>query len=311
MDYLVFSIIGLVVGIVATILVSSYFFSRSIDKKLSPYIQLALPVLRHVHPDVRARLRIQYQDRNIDDLLQARIIIVNEGQLSIRDCIQPLTLPLPPEVSVLDASILYIHPGGRDVALEMVQRDDGGTDLRFLFSLLNRNEFFVVQILLDRVINLYSQDFTIAVDDLPPNLPAQKLPYSAVRKQPEGIQWEVLGIGVGLLLVPLSSFYGMVLLRQARPELFPFPLDQFSGPLSTSIPIAIWFLGTLLLLALSLLLAWNGLFEGIPRRRPRFTLPTDLRHFNRYSRVELPMEIIMQDLNDEKSMSPNNSLEQA
>jgi hypothetical protein len=106
---------GIIVGVAATILVGRYYYVRSIDKRLTLYIQLASPVLAGIDPEVSEALKINYREVDVVNLFQLQFLIANEGERAIRDCIEPLTLKLPSDIKVLNATILHVHPKERMV----------------------------------------------------------------------------------------------------------------------------------------------------------------------------------------------------
>lgn len=268
------------IGIAVGIFVSRYYFQKAIDKKLTPYIYLALPVLQNIDPDVRKSLKIQYHEVEVADLFQLQFLIANEGQLAIRDCIEPLTLILPPNVKVFDATILHVDPKGRTVNVS-VNEVDGSTQVKFDFPLLNHGNFFVVQLLLNGEVKASDLIFQITVDDLPPTLEAQRLPYELIRSDAPKIEWSALWVSLGLIVGAIASIYGIVLLVEARPEYFPplLPIANFHPNILVLITIVLWAIGDLLLVTFGIALLFAVAFGDVTLKKPKFPLPSHLRQY--------------------------------
>ena len=87
MNDLVISIGSLIVGVVA----SRYYFKRTVDKSLTPYIHFSSSLFDGVDPSVRESLKIAYKGTPVNELLEIQFLIANTGERSIRDVIHPLT----------------------------------------------------------------------------------------------------------------------------------------------------------------------------------------------------------------------------
>jgi len=169
------TLVGILIGVIATVIVSRYYYLRSFDKQLTPYIVHSGSVLG-INPSVRELLKVYYKGVEINELFELRIMIANDGQRAIRDCITPLHLTIPASTKVLDFEILYKHPEGRIVELFKEELPEGGTRFQLDFPLLNRDEYFLLKILLDNRLEPEELRFEITADDLPPTLEPQYLP---------------------------------------------------------------------------------------------------------------------------------------
>jgi hypothetical protein len=175
MDNFLIALGSIIVGVIATIWVSNHYFRRSKRKSLTPYIQFSTSVFRGVDPTVRDALKIEYKEVPINDLFEIQFLIANTGERSIRDLISPLTLHVPEGSQILDASILHVHPKGREVSISVK-----GSETIFDFPLLNSDEFFITKILLEGEPKDKDFNFSISVDDLPPTLKPRFLPRDLV-----------------------------------------------------------------------------------------------------------------------------------
>src|SRR5690349_20675421 len=110
MNGLVSLLMGAVLGVITSIIITRYYYFKQVDKRITPYIQLASPILKGTDPNVRKSLKIHYQDKEVSDLFDLQIIVANEGYRPIRNYIEPLSFDVPNSVKVLDTSILYAKP---------------------------------------------------------------------------------------------------------------------------------------------------------------------------------------------------------
>ncbi len=166
---------SVIFGVIATILVSNHYFRRSKEKSLTPFIQFSTSIFRGVDSSVRDALKIEYKGVPIKDLFEIQFLIANTGERPIRDVIRPLTMRIPENSQILDASILYIHPKGREVSISVNE-----SNVAFNFELLNSDEFFISKVLLEGEPKEKDFEFSISVDDLPPKLDCRFLPLSLV-----------------------------------------------------------------------------------------------------------------------------------
>jgi hypothetical protein len=118
MNDLAVSLASLIIGVVATVWVSRYYFKRTTDKSLTPYLQFMSSLFDGVDPSVRESLKIAYKGTAVTELLEVQFLIANTGERPIRDVIAPLTLSIPENCSLLDASLLHISPEGREVEIK-------------------------------------------------------------------------------------------------------------------------------------------------------------------------------------------------
>ncbi len=164
------SILSLFGGVLATVIVARYYFLRTVEKSkksLVPYVDFFSELLDGIDPDVRKALSIRYQNLEVEDLIEVQFLVANSGEKPIRDAIKPLTLTVPDSSKIMNAALLHISPEGRDVSLNV---DKETNTIKFLFDLLNKDEFFVVKLLLNGKADIEDFKFSITVDDLPPTL---------------------------------------------------------------------------------------------------------------------------------------------
>lgn len=209
MENLLIALVSITVGVVATVLASRYYYRRSVDKELTPFVQLQSNVLSHIDDEVKSDLNIEYKGVKVDNLQQLQFLVANTGERALRDVIEPLRLDLPSDVEIMDASILYIFPEGREVKLDI---KDNGYTVDFNFPLLNKDEFFIFKLLLKGEPKREDLKFRIVADDLPPELKIKRLTYNQIERENKSengkLELGLLTAGIGFLL--LSVFIGLL-----------------------------------------------------------------------------------------------------
>jgi hypothetical protein len=207
----VITVLSAGVGVISTIVVSRYFFRKAIAKNLSAYVQFAAPVFAGMDPDVRRELKVSYRGLSVEDLYEFQVAIVNDGERAIRDCIEPLSLWLPPEVGVLDAVVLRTHPSGRRVDVEVTEAS-GVVRIKFPFALLNKDEGFVIKLISRGRLRPRDARFRIVAEDLPPIIVCQPMP-----KVNSSSNRDAITAGVALFILSLLSFYGVLAFVKLKP----------------------------------------------------------------------------------------------
>ena len=292
MNDLAISIGGLIVGVVATVLVSRYYFKRTFDKSLTPYVQFDSSLFEGVDPSVRESLKIAYKGTPVNELLEIQFLVANTGERPIRDVIHPLSLAIPTGCSLLDASILHVSPEGRDVKISQTENS-----VVFTFALLNSREFFITKLLLHGKATLKDFKFSITVDDLPPTIDAVRLPHDLIEtetKREFASDLFVIGLimaVIGSALAGLIYTHWPVLLMCWRTGLiasFPEHWVIMTSSAIIAIPsLILLVVGTMLVVG-----AFTSFNFGLPKRR-RFRVPEGFhrRHFY-FHGLPVPPELI-------------------
>lgn len=271
---------AVIIGALVTVLASRYYFRRSISKKLGVYRLLNLFVFEGIAPDVRDELQFRFQNREVNELQQVLFLVANDGERAIRDVIERLTLSIPSEVEILNASIVYRQPEGLKADIVPEVHPGGGTDLKLDFPLLNKREFFVVKLLLSGRFRLSS--LNILCDDLPRTVKVEPLPPGAVQDAEYKFEWIPAAIGLACLLLAAWACYSAYLLHGFRPALF-HPVTLRQGGLGVGLePLLFVILGAaqiLIFLLFGIGLIGVAIFGGEfpPARGPRFKLSKELQ----------------------------------
>lgn len=271
---------GVIIGAVITVLASRYYFQRSISKRLGLYGLLNSFVFDGIAQDVRRQLQFRFQGREVNELQQVIFLVANDGERAIRDVIEPITLTIPPEVEVLDASIVHRQPEGLKANIIVSPHAPTGTSLALEFPLLNKGEFFVIKLLLSGRLKL--SNFTVLCDDLPRSIEVEPLPLNLLRETQFGFEWIPAVFGLAALLIPAWACYSAYLLHELRPSLF-HPFTPRPGALEVHLePLLFLVFGAiivLLFLVIGFGLLGTAIFGGEfpPSRCRRFRLPEELQ----------------------------------
>jgi hypothetical protein len=220
MENTLIALASIFIGVATTFFASRHYYRRSVDKELTPFIQMQSNVLSSIDKEVKSDLHIEYKGVKVENLQQVQFLIANTGERAIRDMIKPLSLHLPNDVEVMDASILYVSPEGREVSLEVSEKD---YSVNFNFSLLNKDDFFIFKLLLKGAPERKELKFSIVADDLPPTLKIQRLTYNQIEKEEKnkkGKSFEVGLFGASILVLVVALCLG-ILAHYINTEAFP------------------------------------------------------------------------------------------
>ncbi len=273
------TLIGVVLGAIATVIASHYYYRRTISKSLGIYRLLSTSVLSGIAPDVRSNLNFRFNGVEVHELQQLIFLVANDGQRSIRDVLEPLTMSIPSEVGILDATIVYRSPDTLQAKLGIKTVDLNTSTITLDFPLLNKGEFFVVKMLLSGNLSSRSLKFSMLSDDLPRTIALRPMPPGAFDERWLKFEWGLaLAAAVVLLFPAWVCYFGYKLLK-LRPDLSPMPWSGFHFSVEAAAFIIPAVVAVLLLGLLGFMMMGAAIFGGEfpPRRGPRFPLPKDLR----------------------------------
>lgn len=165
------NILILLIGIVATFFVSRHYYNKSVDKKLTPCLIYSSDLFRFIDKEIRSKLFISYEGKEIDNLHELRFLIANDGEKTISKPIKPLTLTIK-NGKVINAVIEQIHPKERKVNIKCT-----GNIITFDFDLLNKNEKFLIYVLINGRIKKDDYEFAIVEEELSPKLNIRELRF--------------------------------------------------------------------------------------------------------------------------------------
>jgi hypothetical protein len=286
--------LGILIGILATIIISRYYYKRTTRKKLTSYLTLSVRIFAGIEKNVRDLLRFTFKNIEVTDLHQIEFLIANDGEKAISNYIEPLTLELPNNVQILDASILYRNPKDLKVDISPVEQKTGTSTIIFNFPLLNKGDYFLVKFLLSGYINTDNLKFHILCDDLPRTLKPKWLPSGVTRKNSSIIDWGATGVGLLLLFFATALLYIFYLLYSVKPEFFPYPWSTFKPTFQGVSSLILCGFGILVSCFAALVFLIGIGLEDIFSRTPRLSLPEE------FNRAGLPYEIakLKQEIDD-------------
>jgi hypothetical protein len=208
--FVVETIIGIVAGLIITIVISRYYYKLSARHRLSVYVLQAFQAMSDVDAEIRKHLTVEFHGSPVKNLAILELLIVNEGTHSIRDYVEPLAVQLPTDVRLLDVTVPYVSPEGRRVSPEA--KSDRSFEYRF--SILNPREYFLTKIIADGLIDLDTLSITIAADNLPARLKPQINSRVETSKHTlvtllVNLTGVAIGVFLGLYAVSLSSLANM------------------------------------------------------------------------------------------------------
>ena len=270
------TIIGILAGVAATIVVARYYFRRTINKQISVFVLLSNRVFAGIDQDVRKKLAFHYANKEIAELQQIDLIITNDGDRAIRDCIEPLQIVLKGDTIILDASVLHRQPNDLQVIIEQQKNDDSAVVV-CKFPLLNSGEFFMLKLLLDGYVSRSEIECRILVDDLPRSFATKSLPPNATTEPKRKIEWVGVALGSIFLLGVAAQATFVWSYYELKPSISPFPWNQFSPTWIETSALIILSLGAFFMMILGLILLIGMGFEEFFKLHPRFPLPEELR----------------------------------
>ena len=115
---LVLLILGVIAGAIASLIISRFYYLKTVTKKLTPYLYIGTAILEGTDPEIREKLKIKFLESNqtesineidVKNPYQLEFIIVNDGELPIRDCIQPLSIKFPGDARLISTNIMGIN----------------------------------------------------------------------------------------------------------------------------------------------------------------------------------------------------------
>lgn len=275
MNDLVVSLGSLIVGVVATVWVSAYYFRRSLTKSLTPYVQFTSKPFQGISADVRKALQVTYSGVPVEDLYEVQFVIANTGDKAIRDLIEPLSLSIPDKSTLLDASVLYQEPSELKTALTI---PDNRRSIAINFLLLNKGDFFVLKVLLNGAPKLEELKFSILVDELPRHLATERLDLDAIASSKKReMSFPMLGIGLLVVLFGLALFKVIYDAWTVLPNA-NYGFMYFLSHLTMG-AIAVWLapIPAFFLTLFGAMFSAAALFDGsFPPRKKKFVLPENL-----------------------------------
>jgi len=214
------------------ILITRHYYRRSVKHRLAVYSMPSPSIFYGVDPEIRSGLSIQFRDETVKQLNVIEFLIANEGADAIRQSIEPLTFDMGDKCRILDASVTYVEPEGREISVKVTS----DRNFRCDFPLLNPSEYFYVKVVADGRMNISGIKCTITAENLPPKIDIESA--AGVNIGPKESRDLVLLLPAGLLvLIGAILALPLVGLYEVRPDYFPFAWAKFLFIWWLTIPI--------------------------------------------------------------------------
>lgn len=281
MDNLSIAVLSLIIGGGISFWASRRYYKISIKKSLTPFMQLQSNILSHIDKDVRSDLNITYKEKKVENLQQLQFLIANTGERAIEPGPKPLTLCLPKDLAVLDISIVHRHPEGREV--EYTTEDN---EIKFEYDLLNKDDFFIVKLLINGTPKREDLIFKITTAELDPVLNIKRLPFDQIEssssKDKKKFNKGEFFIGIIMFLFGLIS---IVFTRYCPNDIIPKIENKYLAwinhvPFVEVAAILIYIISFMVIVAGAMLIV--GSFIGnfsFPSKR-KFIIPEELIDFD-------------------------------
>lgn len=202
---LILILLGVLLGLPPSILVSRYYFKRAFLKNLTPYLMFHATPMSGMSPVVRNQMTIEFKSQRVQNLVEAQFVVINDGDKALRDTIEPLTLRWPSSLQVLDAEVVRRYPA----TLQAEANLDGLAEnkLQIEFNLLNAREWFIVKLIADGHSTPDQWNWSIVADELPRSLKLKKLTLDDLSDLPVPTKERFVYVGISILFGALT--YGV------------------------------------------------------------------------------------------------------
>ena len=264
----VVGIITTLVGIIVAILVSRHYYTRSVKHRLAVYSMPSSSIFYGVDPEIRSGLSIQFRGEPVKQLNVIEFLMANEGADAIRQSIEPLTFNMGDKCRIVDASVTYVQPEGREIRVTV----SSDHEFRCEFALLNRNEYFYVKVIADGEIDISGIRCTITSENLPPRIDIESA--AAVNIGPDESSRDLIMLVPAALVLLIGAVLALPLvgLYEVHSAYFPFSWSRFHFVWWLTVPAFIVGILAAFFVIAGLVLAVVAVVGDIPRR-PRFKGP--------------------------------------
>ncbi len=267
MQAFVIGVITTAIGVIVGILVPRHYFVRSVKHRLAVYYMPSPSIFYGVDPEIRSGLSIQFRGETVKELSVIEFLVANEGTDAIRQSIDPLTFGVSSDCKIVDVSVTYVQPEGREITVEIVP----DRKFRCKFPLLNPREYFYIKLITDGPVRPSDVQCTITAEGLPPRIRLESA--AGVNIGPESTR--SLGVFVGSVVVFLIGAcltLPMVGLYEAHPQYFPFAWSKWHFVWWLTPALFIVAILALIIMVFAVGIGFSSIFGSIPRR-PSFKRP--------------------------------------
>ena len=274
------TIIGVIAGLIITIVISRYYYRLGVRHRLAVYVLQAFQAMSDLDSDIKKDFTVEFNGTPVRDLTVLELLIANEGTHPIRDYVEPLSFQMPDGVHLLNVTVPYVYPEGRHVNAVVKSKHS----FEYQFSILNPREYFLTKIVADGYIDRDELLISIGADNLPPRLRLE------INDRVETGKRSPVGSLISLAIAAIYVFFGLYLvsvlslLRHVNRNILPMWLHLpllYPGSMIAVMTIILTLSVAMLFLGFVFAALLGGAFP--PNRR--FPLPEALTRKDRPIRI--------------------------
>ncbi len=245
-----------ILGVLATIFVSRYYYKRSLSVELSIYRHFYWRISlkgNELFPEIVSKLKLIHEEKIIDEVTFAQLIIANTGDTSISNLLEPLKLAIPKDNNVLEYKIICKEPESLSPSCHIESSKDGVETLIIDPGLMNSGEFFMVQLVAQGNFTNQNLEFTLRGEGMKNKIYVDDLPPEATNPNRFLLDQDDMFNMPFNLLVGISLSVALYKLYQYQPSLFPFPFSTWEPTFSVIMLNILWVV-TLIVFAITITL---------------------------------------------------------
>lgn len=175
----------LLFGVVAGLAISHYYYRRSFIKSLTPYLMFQASPMSGAAQSVKQQLEVKFNGRLVSNLIEAQFLVVNDGVKAIRDLIEPLTLKWDASLTILDAQLMSTRSSASAPPVNFLPQRLAPQSIQLPITLMNAGDWFILKVIADGPADAVANwKWSVAVDELPPQLPLRMLGLADLARLP-------------------------------------------------------------------------------------------------------------------------------
>ena len=166
----------LLIGVVAGLGISHFYYRRSFIKSLTPYLMFQASPMSGAAQSVKQQLEVKFNGRLVSNLIEAQFLVVNDGVKAIRDLIEPLSLKWDASLTILDAQLMSARSSASSPPINFLPQRHAPQSIQLPIALMNAGDWFILKVIADGPASATADwKWSVAVDELPPQLPLRML----------------------------------------------------------------------------------------------------------------------------------------
>jgi hypothetical protein len=207
----------LLIGAVVGLAISHYYYRRSFIKSLTPYLMFQASPMSGAAQSVKQQLEVKFNGRLVSNLIEAQFLVVNDGVKAIRDLIEPLTLKWDASLTILDAQLMSTRSSASAPPIDFLPQRQSPQSIQLPIALMNAGDWFILKVIADGPANVAADwKWSVAVDELPPQLPLRMLGLEDLGRLPISPRGRIRAalMTAGAAVVTLVGFWLLPLLGE-------------------------------------------------------------------------------------------------